>query len=247
MHGAATRTSSWPGRSLGSWVGALSASASSESGWVTLGLVGWAFANGVQAYWIIPGCLLGYLFNWFVVAGRMNVRARELQALTVPDFLAFNFRERIPLLRIISVVVILVAMLLYVAAQFAAAGKAFSNRVHRPALLHRRADRRGHRAVVHGLRRLPRGVLDRLPPGPAHDRNAGRLPHLPVDRARRLRLRDRTARARRAGRRGLRRPAALYTVPDGPCLRGVPSGKRCAGDQLRLSGPAARAGGASWR
>ena len=58
------------GRSLGSWVGALSASASSESGWVTLGLVGWAFANGVQAYWIIPGCLIGYLFNWFVVAGR---------------------------------------------------------------------------------------------------------------------------------------------------------------------------------
>ena len=44
----------------------------------------------------------------------------------MPDFLAFNFRERIPLLRIISVVVILVAMSLYVAAQLAAAGKAFS-------------------------------------------------------------------------------------------------------------------------
>jgi sodium/proline symporter len=37
------------GRSLGGWVAALSASASSESGWVTLGLVGWAFTSGAQA------------------------------------------------------------------------------------------------------------------------------------------------------------------------------------------------------
>ena len=73
------------GRSLGPWVGALSASASSESGWVTLGLVGIAFAHGVEAYWVIPGCLIGYLFNWFVVAGRMNYHARLLKAVTLPD------------------------------------------------------------------------------------------------------------------------------------------------------------------
>ncbi len=113
------------GRSLNGWVAALSASASSESGWVTLGLVGWAFTEGVKAYWIIPGCLLGFLFNWFVVAGRMNDRARALGALTLPDFFAFNFKERLPLIRTLSVIVILVAMFLYIAAQFAAAGKAF--------------------------------------------------------------------------------------------------------------------------
>ncbi len=114
------------GRSLGSWIAALSASASSESGWVTLGLVGWAFASGVSAYWIIPGCLLGFLFNWFVVAGRLRDRSDKLSALTIPDFFAFTFRERVPLLRTLSVIVILVAMLLYVAAQLAAAGKAFA-------------------------------------------------------------------------------------------------------------------------
>jgi len=113
------------GRSLSGPVAALSASASSESGWVTLGLVGWAFTEGVKAYWIIPGCLLGFLFNWFIVAGRMSDRARALRALTLPDFFAFNFRERLPLVRTLSVIVILVAMFLYVAAQFAAAGKAF--------------------------------------------------------------------------------------------------------------------------
>ncbi|MFQ5805974.1 MAG: sodium/proline symporter [Phycisphaerae bacterium] len=113
------------GRSLGGWVAALSASASSESGWVTLGLVGWAFTEGVKAYWIIPGCLLGFLFNWFVIAGRLSDRARALGAVTLPDFFAFYFKERAPLVRTLSVIVILVAMFLYVAAQFAAAGKAF--------------------------------------------------------------------------------------------------------------------------
>lgn len=114
------------GRSLGGWVAALSASASSESGWVTLGLVGMAFTSGMSAYWIIPGCLLGFLFNWFVIANRMRERSLSLKALTLPDFFAFSFKERVPLLRTLSVLVILVAMLLYVAAQLAGAGKAFA-------------------------------------------------------------------------------------------------------------------------
>ncbi len=114
------------GRGLGPWIAALSASASSESGWVTLGLVGLAFSSGVQAYWIIPGCLLGFIFNWFFLAGRLNDQSRELGALTIPDYFSRRFKERLPVLRFISVVVILVAMMLYVAAQFAAAGKSFS-------------------------------------------------------------------------------------------------------------------------
>jgi sodium/proline symporter len=114
------------GRSLGRWVAALSASASSESGWVTLGLVGLGFKAGFQAYWIIPGCLLGYIFNWFVLARPLRDRSTEVGALTVSDFFAFHFKERFPLLRVLCVVVILVAMLLYVAAQLSAAGKAFS-------------------------------------------------------------------------------------------------------------------------
>ncbi len=114
------------GRSLGPWMAALSASAASESGWVTLGLVGVAFSSGVQAYWIIPGCLLGYLFNWFVLAAPLRRKAAALGAVTLPDFFAFAFREKAPVVRALSVLVIFVSMLLYVAAQFAAAGKAFA-------------------------------------------------------------------------------------------------------------------------
>jgi len=95
------------GRSLGPWVAALSASASSESGWVTLGLVGWAFGSGFKAYWIIPGCLCGFVFNWFVLAGRLSDESRRLGALTIPDYFALRFKERLPIVRVLSVIVIL--------------------------------------------------------------------------------------------------------------------------------------------
>ena len=113
-------------RSLGAWVAALSASASSESGWVTLGLVGWAYTSGVSAYWIIPGALFGYLFNWMILAPRIQRRTGELGAATVPDLLSRHYAERVPVLRVLLALVIFVAMILYVAAQFAAAGKSLA-------------------------------------------------------------------------------------------------------------------------
>ena len=113
------------GRSLGPWMAALSAGASAESAWVTMGLVGLAFAVGYQAYWLVPGLVVGYVFNWFVLARRLRDGSAAVGALTMPDFFAHHFRERLPILRVLSVIVILVAMLLYAAAQMAAAGKAF--------------------------------------------------------------------------------------------------------------------------
>ncbi len=113
------------GRGLGAWVGALSACASVSSGWVTLGLVGLAFDRGFVAYWLIPGVLVGVLFNWAVLANRLRHGAEQLGALTVPDYFAFRFKERLPILRGLSVLVILIAMILYVSAQMAASGKAF--------------------------------------------------------------------------------------------------------------------------
>ena len=61
----------------------------------------------------------------WVIAPRLRVRSEAVGALTLPDFFSMSFKERFPVLRILSVVVILVAMLMYVAAQFAAAGKSF--------------------------------------------------------------------------------------------------------------------------
>jgi sodium/proline symporter len=55
-------------RGIGAWVAALSSSASAESGWVTLGLVGMAFQTGIGALWTIPGTVLAFLLAFIVTA-----------------------------------------------------------------------------------------------------------------------------------------------------------------------------------
>jgi len=114
------------GRSLGPWVAAISASASSESGWITLGLVGQAFNDGIVTIWVLVGCLSGYLFNWTVMAGPLRNESLRTGALTIPDVLAARHPEVERGIRWVGVLVIATMMTGYVAAQFNAAGKAFN-------------------------------------------------------------------------------------------------------------------------
>lgn len=114
------------GRGLGAWVAALSASASAESGWVTLGLVGTAFHTGAGALWIIPGTVAAFLFNWLVVAERLRHLSQTQGAITLPDVLAARHDGIAALMiRVLAVVIIISMLTAYVAAQFNAAGKTF--------------------------------------------------------------------------------------------------------------------------
>ena len=112
-------------RSLGPWVAAFSASASSESAWLVMGLVKEGFDEGVAALWVTPGCLLGYLINWFIIAEPLRKRSAEQGSLTVPGYIADRFNEKKPLLRLIAAIIILASMTCYVCAQFDASGKIF--------------------------------------------------------------------------------------------------------------------------
>lgn len=112
-------------RELGPWASALSASASAESGWVMLGLVGEAYLYGAAAFWIVPGIAAGYIFNWFVVAERLRKATLQYNAVTLPQYILNRFGPKSAALRYISVIIIALAMLGYVAAQMTAAGKAF--------------------------------------------------------------------------------------------------------------------------
>ena len=112
------------GRSLGSWVTAISSTASSESGWVVLGAVGMTYKEGVTALWFAPGCLMGYWANLYWLAPRLRQEAARTGALTIPDLLAARFGDPRHLLRLTAVAVIFLALAGYVAAQMTAAGKA---------------------------------------------------------------------------------------------------------------------------
>jgi len=113
------------GRSLGSWVTAISSTAASESGWVVLGAVGMTYKEGVTALWFAPGCLAGYWTNLYWLAPRLRREAERTGALTLPDLLAMRFGgDPRHLVRLTGVVVIFLCLAGYVAAQMTATGKA---------------------------------------------------------------------------------------------------------------------------
>lgn len=115
-------------RDHGTWMTALSASASSESGWVTLGLVGAGYSSGISCFWLLPGCAVGYLFNWIVLAPRIYDLANQRPVLSVPELLETCFLESSAimrtLIRMVSALLIVLFLAFYVAAQFIAGGKA---------------------------------------------------------------------------------------------------------------------------
>lgn len=114
------------GRDLNPNVAALSAEASSESGWLLLGLPGQAFSMGIGAFWVALGCVCGTFFNWTAVARRLRKLTGFFRAITIPDYLESRFEDRSHVLRIIAALLIAVFMTAYVAAQFVASGKALS-------------------------------------------------------------------------------------------------------------------------
>lgn len=115
------------GRSLGAWAAGVSSTASSESGWVTLGAVGMTYVHGVSGLWYAPGCLLGYLVNLYLVAPRLRRLSREQGSVTLTDLLTRRWGDPGHLLRLVATAVVLVSMMAYVAAQMTAAGKSFAS------------------------------------------------------------------------------------------------------------------------
>ena len=115
------------GRSLGSWVTAMSASASDMSGWLLLGLPGYAYAAGLEAGWIALGLLIGTYFNWRLTAARLrhySVVAGNSQ--TLPEFFENRFHDKTRLLRTVSAIFILLFFLFYTSSGLVAGGKLFN-------------------------------------------------------------------------------------------------------------------------
>ena len=115
------------GRSLGAWSAGISSTASSESGWVTLGAVGMTFTYGVSGLWYAPGCLLGYLVNVYLVAPRLRPLSANQGSVTLTDIITRRWGDPRNVLRVTATTIILICMMGYVAAQMTAAGKAFSS------------------------------------------------------------------------------------------------------------------------
>ena len=116
------------GRSLGSFVTALSAGASDMSGWLLMGLPGAIYLTGISESWIAIGLTLGAYLNWRFVAARLRLYTeRAGNALTLPDYFASRFEDRSNLLRILTALVILVFFTMYCASGVVAGARLFEN------------------------------------------------------------------------------------------------------------------------
>jgi sodium/proline symporter len=114
------------GRNLGPWPAALSAGASDMSGWLLLGLPGYAYAVGMEATWLGGGLLVGTWANWLITAKRLRTFSITTNnALTIPDFLSRRFNDKSKMVQTIAAVFILMFFLFYTSSGLVAGGKLF--------------------------------------------------------------------------------------------------------------------------
>ncbi len=115
------------GRGLNSWVTSLSAQASDMSGWLLLGLPGYAYLAGVEAFWIALGLAVGTFLNWTFIASRLRTYTQHYgDSITLPEYFENRFRAKNRSLRVVSALFILIFFLIYTASGFVAGAKLFS-------------------------------------------------------------------------------------------------------------------------
>ncbi|WP_019613710.1 sodium/proline symporter PutP [Psychromonas ossibalaenae] len=114
------------GRTLGPWPAALSAGASDMSGWLLLGLPGYAYAAGMESLWLAGGLLIGTWANWFLSAKRLRTYSITTDnSLTLPEFISRRFNDKSKLVQTIAAFFILMFFLFYTSSGLVAGGKLF--------------------------------------------------------------------------------------------------------------------------
>lgn len=116
------------GRSLGPWVTAMSAEASDMSGWLLMGLPGVAYWCGLaDAFWTAAGLAVGTYINWLLVSKRLRrYSIKAGNSVTLPEFFSNRFKEKKPVIMMISAAFILIFFTVYASSCFVTCGKLFS-------------------------------------------------------------------------------------------------------------------------
>jgi len=112
------------GRSLNTWIGALSAQTSDMSGWLLMALPGSIFFFGTGRAWIAIGLLAGTILNWFFVARRLRrYTIVANNSITLPEFFENRFHDSSHVLKIVSCLFFAIFFTVYAASGFLAGGR----------------------------------------------------------------------------------------------------------------------------
>ena len=116
------------GRSLGSFVTAMSAGASDMSGWLLMGLPGAIYLSGFSEAWIAIGLTIGAYLNWLFVSGRLRVHTEfNNNALTLPDYFYHRFGGKSTAIKLSSAFIILFFFTIYCASGVVAGARLFQS------------------------------------------------------------------------------------------------------------------------
>ena len=114
-------------RKLGPWVTSMSAEASDMSGWMLMGLPGYAYLHGLSAFWTGFGLIAGTWANWVLTAKRLRHYTEIANnSLTIPDYLSNRFEDKKSGLRFICALFIILFFVIYTSSGFVSAGKLFN-------------------------------------------------------------------------------------------------------------------------
>ena len=122
------------GRTLGTFVTAVSAKATDSSQWVFFGLPGAFYISGMRNVWMIIGLTAGFYLSWRFLAARLRTYSERLndwrdatdtnESVTLPGFFANRFHSNS--LRSVTAVFIIVFYIIYLGSAFIATGVIFS-------------------------------------------------------------------------------------------------------------------------
>jgi Na+/proline symporter len=92
-------------------------------------MVGMGYSLGATCFWILPAGIIGYGLNWLVLAKPLRRKSQELDAVTVPEFIAASTggTRSSRIAAALAAVLSVTFLLAYISAQFSAAGKTLSS------------------------------------------------------------------------------------------------------------------------
>ncbi len=106
------------------WLIALSSVATNNSGYMFIGMIGYAYTNGLSVIWIMICAIFGDFCASLFVHKNLRISSGKSKAVSFPEVMSKWNGSDHKLLRAISAIIIVIFLTVYAAAQLSAGGKA---------------------------------------------------------------------------------------------------------------------------
>lgn len=113
-------------RDISPFFAGVSAAASTASGFAFIGIIGFGYTMGYGGSWFIVGLVLGGLLSTLLIARRFRVMSQRYKTASYSEYLVSGIKGPTRGIREVLAVILVVALVLYAAAQLTAGSKALN-------------------------------------------------------------------------------------------------------------------------